>query len=239
MSGRRHSETTGSGHSSPRVEEEIEIPDWHRTDGSSTVGVPLLPDFELWIALQGGVGAWTQRKALAEWRLQLAHHTASEAKRISEEKRIRAFKKEADEKRRREREELRRRVEEDQAERRRKAVLEEERLRKQKEDEEIQRQILAEKREQMHKPRVCNKCTGSGKCLACEGRGCNMTLYLSSVVTAKTTTLCGQLPKGCVECHGSGDGDWWGEFVCGSGACQKCHGKGQVKAPPNGWPDCQ
>lgn len=238
---------TGSGNSSPRearspsalAEEEVEIPDWYRVEGSSTIGVPLLPDFELWIALQGGLGAWAKRKAIAEWRLQLAEHKDSEAKRICEEKRARIAKKEADEKRRRDREELQRRVEEDARQRRLKLIAEEERQRRQKEEEELQARILAEKREKMHKPRPCKICSGSGKCVPCEGRGCAVTVYLSPVVTKQTKLISGQLPRGCASCHGSGDGAWWGEFVCGTGACQECGGKGQVRAPVNGWPDCQ
>jgi len=211
----------------------------YRIVGTSTVGKPLLPDYDLWIALKGGNGLWEKRKALFEWRLQLGEHQESEAKRIAELKWARKAKKEAEEKRRLAREELQRKVEEDAIERRRRLIAEEDRLQKQREEEEKQRSILAEKREKMHKPRPCKVCSGSGKCLPCQGKGCNLTMFLAPVVNEFTKSICGQLPRGCAACGGSGDGAWWGEFVCGSGACQSCGGKGQVPAPPNGWPDCQ
>lgn len=224
-------------------DDKVEIPDVYRVDredsGPSVAGKPLLPDFALWIGLKGGNGLWQKRKALVEWRYQLAEHRESEANRIEEIQWARKAKKEADEKRRLDREELQKRVEEDAVERKRRLFIEKERLAQQKMEEEEQKRVLAEKRERMHKPRPCKVCTGSGKCIPCQGKGCNLTLFLAPVVNDRTTTLCGQLPRGCSACGGCGDDAWWGEFLCGSGACQSCTGKGQVPAPPNGWPDCQ
>jgi len=228
-----------SGHrSSGGKSDEDVIPSWYRVEGSNTKGVPLLPDYSLYVSLKGGNGAWTQRKANIEWRYQVADHRASEAKRILEEQRARIAKKEAEEKRRREQKELQKKLEEDAIERKRREVEREEQERRRKEEEELQQRLLAEKRERMHKPRPCKTCDGTGKCTSCDGKGCNLTLYLSPRVTSRSVSVCGQLPKGCAACGGSGDGAWWGEFICGSGACQSCGGKAEQPAPPNGWPDC-
>lgn len=232
----------GSGGSSPRdlqPEEEVEIPNWYRLDGESSIGKPLLPDFELYTGLHGGNGLWERRKAIVTWRVELAAHQESEARRVAELKWARKAKKEAEEKRRRDREQLQRRVEEDAIERKRRMLYEEEQKNLRLLEGEEQQRILAEKRERMHKPRPCKICTGSGKCLPCHGKGCNLTLFLAPTVTERTKSICGQLPRGCASCGGSGDSAWWGEFICGSGACQSCSGKGMVPAPPNGWPDCQ
>lgn len=219
-------------------EEDTPIPDFYRLEGMSTIGKALRPTHELWIALNGGNGGWQKRKAVARWRLELAQHQESEATRIAELKWAIKSKKEAEEKRRRDREELQRRVEEDAIERRRRNQEEEFRQAQQLEEEEKQRRINAEKREQMHKPRPCKFCTGSGKCLPCQGKGCTLTVFLAPVVDKNTKSTCGQLPRGCSSCGGFGDDAWWGEFVCGSGTCQMCNGKGQVPAPLHGWPDC-
>lgn len=223
----------------PPSDEEVEIPDMYRAAPAGTIGKPLLPDYELWIGLKGGNGPWQKRKAVTEWRQQLADHQETEATRMAELKWAQKAKKEAEEKRRLDREELQRRVEEDEISRRRRAVAEEEQRHRAKMEQEEQERILAEKRDRMHKSRPCKICCGSGKCPSCHGKGCNLTLYLAPVVNERTKSICGQLPRGCSACGGSGDGAWWGEFMCGSGSCQSCCGKGQVPAPPNGWPDCQ
>lgn len=227
------------GNSPPQSDEETEIPDFYRVEGANTIGVPLLPDFELWVSLKGGNGSWQKRKAVSKWRLELAQHQDSEATRIAELKNATRAVKEASEKRRLQQEELQRRVEEDAIERRRRQDAEEIRLYNQREEEDKQRRILAEKREQMHKPRPCKFCSGTGKCVPCNGKGCTLTLFLAPVVSERTTSIHGQLPRGCSSCGGCGDDAYWGDFVCGSGTCQSCSGKGQVPAPVNGWPDCQ
>merc|ERR1719181_27197 len=147
----------------------------------------------------------------------------SEATRIDELKWARQAKKDAEEKRRRDRQELQRRVEEDAIERKRRQILEAEQAAKEREEEEERQRILADKQERMHKPRPCKVCGGSGKCIPCQGKGCNLTLFLAPFVNEFTKSICGQLPRGCAACGGSGDGAWWGEFVCGSGACQSCN----------------
>lgn len=224
--------------SGTKSEEDVEIPDWYRVEGSSTKGVQLLPDYALYVSLKGGNGAWTQRKANIAWRYQVAEHRSSEAQRIREEKRARIAKREAEAKRRLEQEELRKKLEQDAERRKREQAEWEEAERRRKEEEELQAKLLAEKREKMHKPRPCKTCDGTGKCNVCDGKGDTLTLYLSPRVTHRSVSVCGQLPKGCPACGGSGDGAWWGEFIQGSGACQSCGGKGDVPAPPNGWPDC-
>lgn len=239
----------GSGDSSPREpEEEVEIPNWYREQGSSTEGVALLPDWPLYISLKGGNGLWEKRKAIIEWRHQLAEHRESEVKRISALKMARKAKIEADLKVKVDRDWLQRRVEEDAIARKQRMIAEqEEALRLRLEQEDLKR-INKEKKATMFISRPCKICTGSGKCIPCTGKGCTMTLFLATTVNEeaqffsgeqKSKTVCGQLPRGCAPCGGSGDGAWWGEFIPGSGYCQSCGGKGQVPAPPNGWPDCQ
>jgi hypothetical protein len=201
--------------------------------------VPLFPDEQLWISLKGGNGVWEKRKAIVEWRIQVVEHQESEAERITELKNARRAKIEADAKKRRDREGLQKRVEEDAILRRQRQEEEEAQKLLQRLEEEEQKRIQAGKKEQMHKPRPCKTCGGSTKCIPCDGKGYCLTTYLSHVVNERTNAICGQLPRGCASCGGSGDGAWWGDFVRGSGGCQSCGAEGLVPAPPNGWPDCQ
>lgn len=196
---------------------------------------PLLPDYTLTIDLLGGNGHWRQRKAREEWERQLRLREEKEKERRLKEERLRIRRaEEAERQKKREEAERRRRMEEQERERRLKE--EKERIRRQKEEEERLRKLEEERQWRLRQPRMCEVCSGSGKCTNCYGEGFFQVTYLTSNVGKETNAAYGRRPRGCEACSGCGDDAAWGEFDCGSGKCANCNGTGDIKAPPGGWP---
>jgi len=201
----------------------------------------LLPEHALWVSLQGGNGVYEQRRAQEEWLEQLQVHAAAavEAQERVEWQQLRKL--EMERQHRAADEELRLRNEEACAERERIAAdLAREEARR--EEAERLRRLEEERQQLLMQPRPCERCKESGVCLTCQGHGQISRYRLApSVPTHRRGCAAddshGNLPQGCADCGGSGDGRWWGAFVAGSGKCADCSGYGKLKAPAGGWRD--
>lgn len=219
----------------------VSRPDGYREEGVlQRVNQPLLPEYSLWVALQGGNGSWKQVEAEAIWEQQLREHEDWQRSWALREERLRAKRLEAERQRKEFAEEEIRRYEA--AQRPLRQLEEEEARRRRIEEEERLRRLEEEERQRrLSQPRTCITCQGSGKCGHCEGMGSTTTVYLSASVTDRSHVgrmrQRGSLPKGCHVCGGDGDGSTWGEFVPGTGKCNDCLGAGTIPAPKDGWPD--
>jgi len=204
---------------------------------------PLVPDAELLVDLYGGNGRWKQQRAQEEWERQIKQREHEEVLRLEHEERQRIKRAEARERQRRREEAERKRLLEEQ-ERQRRLEEERERLRREAQERERLRLLEEERQRQRKAPRPCPVCEGSSRCQVCSGKGYGFTLFLSSQVQTKQSTVYsssskqfGARPRGCEACSGFGDEATWGEYLQGSGKCRNCEGHGKVPAPPGGWPD--
>lgn len=198
---------------------------------------------ELLIDLKGGNGHWKQCRAKEKYAQEMkAQEERNRKNRLLEARRRNAEAKEAERQRKLQEEERRRNMEIAERERRQR---EEElaAIRAKKEQEEHNRVCRAQLSE-LKKPRPCNICKGSGKCIACGGKGYFAAMYLSgSVATGRThDSFHGKTRRGCAECGGCKKDEDEGNVhvpltaaslcnnpITGSGLCSPCNGTGKTK----------
>jgi len=112
--------------------------------------------------------------------------------------------------------------------------LDEERLEMERANAETKRlgmQAEEALRELLRQPNTCSTCSGSGKCLSCEGTGCISVTYLSPVVDGTSRAFRGKTFSGCVDCGGRQDGGELLELkvMKGNGHCLTCRGHGKTR----------
>lgn len=181
------------------------------------------------IDLIGGNGRWRQRRADDEFarRAVVEEQRRREQEEYEEKKRQRKLALQA-KKRRQQEEEERRRQEERERQHQEQLRIEEEK-RAAEERERVRKEV--EQREwEARQPKMCEACSGSGKCPTCHGSGFSMAVYLSASTHEKSSKgAYGRRQQGCDACYGFKQ-NMCAELKRGTGKCATCDGYGLIAA---------
>jgi len=203
---------------------------------------PCLPDYELWVTLNGGNGTWARKQAYSVWEEQMQKHKEyeqAERNKDAERRRQRKLAAEAERKRKEDLEQYIASHEQRELERQEREN-EKRRLEAEKEAEEQRKREKEAEWRAKRRPKECWECAGSGHCPTCTGKGFVFRFYPASTTsmnlypTASCSRGYGRTNGGCPACGGSGD-ETWSNYVQGTGHCRKCKATGMIEAPAGGW----